>query len=68
MLMAIQSWVLTAFSLVPKKALMRRCCLIHLNDWATYYPSTLSLRSNNQLQISPALRLVLSGGSAALRA
>ena len=27
--------VLTAFSLVPKKALMRRCCLIHLKNSST---------------------------------
>ncbi len=29
---AIQMCVFTAFSEVPKKALMRRCCLIHLNS------------------------------------
>ena len=34
--MAAHNWVLTAFSLVPRKTLMRRCCLIHLNNGATY--------------------------------
>ena len=33
--MAVQIWVLTAFSEVPKKVLMRRCCLIHLKNNST---------------------------------
>ena len=33
---AIQIWVFTAFSEVPKKRLMRRCCLIHLKNSSTY--------------------------------
>src|SRR6516165_9035417 len=33
--MAIQIWVFTAFSEVPKNALMRRCCLIHLKNNST---------------------------------
>lgn len=42
-MMAISTWVataihicvFTAFSLVSKKALMRRCCLIHLKNSST---------------------------------
>ena len=33
--MAILTCVLTAFCEVPKKALMRRCCLIHLKNNST---------------------------------
>ena len=32
---AIQICVFTAFSLVPRNALMRRCCLIHLKNSST---------------------------------
>jgi len=32
---AIQIWVFTAFSEVPKNRLMRRCCLIHLKNNST---------------------------------
>jgi hypothetical protein len=35
--MAIQICVFTAFSEVPKNALMRRCCLIHLKK--SYLPT-----------------------------
>jgi hypothetical protein len=35
MQIADQIWALTAFSDVPKKALMRRCCLIHLKNSST---------------------------------
>ena len=33
--MAIQIFVFTAFSLVPKNTLMRKCCLIHLKNNST---------------------------------
>lgn len=33
--MAIQICVFTAFSLVPKNTLMRKCCLIHLKNNST---------------------------------
>ena len=33
--MAIKIWVFTAVSEVPKKLLMRRCCLIHLKKSST---------------------------------
>ena len=32
---AIQIWLLTAFSEVPKNDLIRRCCLIHLKNSST---------------------------------
>ena len=32
---AIHTWVLTAFSEVPKKRLIRKCCLIHLKKGST---------------------------------
>src|ERR1035438_10548094 len=35
MLTAIQICVFTAFSLVPRKRLMRKCCLIHLKNNST---------------------------------
>ena len=34
--MAIQICVFTAFSLVPKNFVMRRCCLIHLKNNFSY--------------------------------
>jgi len=33
--MAIKICVFTTFSLVPKKTLMRKCCLIHLKNNST---------------------------------
>lgn len=33
---AIHTWDLTAFSEVPKKRLMRRCCFTHLKYGSTY--------------------------------
>ena len=33
--LAIQNWVLTAFSEVPKKSSMRRCCVIQLKNGST---------------------------------
>ena len=44
MLMAIQIWVFTAFSEVPKNALIRRCCLIHLKNSSNLPAAFVELR------------------------
>jgi hypothetical protein len=38
-----------------------------LNEWATYCPSTLPLRSNDQVPIPSTSRLMLSGDSPAFQ-
>jgi len=42
--MARQICVFTVFSLLPRNFLILKCCLIHLNKWATY------CRIGNQIQ------------------
>jgi hypothetical protein len=53
---AIQLCVLMALSLVHRSAFMRKCCMIHLNNWATYCPSAIEFGSCNQVPLSSASR------------
>ena len=58
---AIQICVFTAFSLVPRNALMRKCCLIHLKNNSTCqrwrYKSAINSGFNAKLFVKNVMRL-----------
>src|SRR3546814_5344170 len=61
---AIQICVLTAFSLVPRNVLIRKCCLIHLKNSSTCqrcrYKSAINVGSSAKLLVKNVMRFPLS--------
>src|ERR1019366_7125776 len=69
--MAIQICDLTAFSEVPKKALIRRCCLIHLKKSSTCqrqrYSSVIVSAGKTKLLVRKMRVLAVSGSLKRIR-